>query len=198
MSADHGSTRTILGPATQLGFVVPDVEAAMRHWIDTFGVGPFVCMERGTAQPAPVTYLRGKPTVVELKLAFGFLGGTQIELIEQTNDAPSPYRSFLDAGREGLQHLGYWVEDHNAACKRVEAAGYKRDYEILVTGQDQPIIYYQSPASIGVMLELVPAKWRKSREAVLKATQDADADQNILRFDTYAAFLDWAGVTFDE
>ncbi|MBE0692063.1 MAG: VOC family protein [Aquamicrobium sp.] len=68
----------ILGPATQLGFVVRDVEAAMRHWIEVFGVGPFVCMERGVAQPPSVTWMRGAPVTVELKLAFGFMGDVQV------------------------------------------------------------------------------------------------------------------------
>ncbi len=30
-----------LGPTRQLGFVVPDIEEAMRHWSDVMGVGPF-------------------------------------------------------------------------------------------------------------------------------------------------------------
>ena len=112
----------ILGPATQLGFVVRDVEAAIRHWTEVFGVGPFIVMEHGTAQPPPPTFMRGEEVSVELKLGFGFMGDVQIELIEQRNDAPSPYAEFLAAGREGLQHLGFWVHDHAEATRRRPAA----------------------------------------------------------------------------
>jgi hypothetical protein len=187
----------ILGPATQLGFVVRDVEAAMRHWIEVFGVGPFICMERGTSQPAPVTRMRGQPVVVELKLAFGFMGEVQIELIEQRNDAPSPYREFLAAGREGLQHLGFWSHDHALATRAVETAGYKRVYEILIAGQQAPIIYYESPSLYGPMLEIVPPKWRRSREAVRAATQARIDGDPVIRFDTYAEFIAKAGVSFN-
>ncbi len=187
----------LLGPATQLGFVVRDLEAAMRHWIDVYGVGPFICMEKGTSQPAPTTYMRGKPVVVETKLAFGFMGDVQIELIEQRNDAPSPYTEFLDAGREGLQHLGFWVYDHAAAVTRLEAAGYERVYEIGLAGQDDPIIYYNSPSLYGPMLEIVPVKWRRSREAVRAACDEWTGGDPIIRYETYAAFLQARNVTFD-
>lgn len=187
----------LLGPATQLGFVVRDVEKAMRHWIDVFGVGPFVCMEHGTSQPPPVTWMRGEAVSVELKLAFGFMGDVQVELIEQRNDAPSPYTEFLAAGREGLQHLGFWVHDHAEATRVVEAAGYRPVYEIRVQGQDLPIVYYDSPSLYGPMLELVPPKWRRSREAIRTLTSQWRGGDPVIRSDTYAAFLADRGVTFE-
>ncbi len=187
----------ILGPATQLGFVVRDVEAAMRHWIEVFGVGPFVCMERGVSQPPSVTWMRGQPVRVELKLAFAFMGEVQVELIEQTNDAPSPYTEFLAAGREGLQHLGFWVHDHAAATRAVETAGYRPVYEIRVAGQELPIVYYDSPSLYGPMRERVPPKGRRSREAIGRLTREWTGEDPVIRFDTYSEFLARAGVTFD-
>lgn len=189
--------RPILGPATQLGFVVRDIEAAMRHWIDVFGVGPFIFMERGVSQPVGITYHRGEPVQVELRVAFAYMGDVQIELIEQTNDASSPYTDFLKAGREGLQHLGFWVHDHDEATKCVEAAGYESDYEIRVAGQTQPIIYYKSPSLYGPMLEIVPPMWRRSRQAVLDHIRAHEGTDPIIRFDTYSAFIAHAGVKFD-
>jgi hypothetical protein len=193
----HTALSPILGPATQLGFVVRDVEAAMRHWIEVFGVGPFLFMERGVSQPPSVTFMRGEPVTVELRLAFGFMGDVQIELIEQVNDAPSPYSEFLAAGREGLQHLGFWVHDHARASRIVEQAGYEPVYEIRVAGQELPIIYYDSPSHYGPMLELVPPKWRRSREAVRTATQAWAGGDPVIRFDTYSQFIEKAGVRFD-
>ncbi|CAN5698325.1 hypothetical protein BH09ACT9_BH09ACT9_22900 [soil metagenome] len=29
------------GPLRQLGFVVNDIDSALKHWIDVVGVGPF-------------------------------------------------------------------------------------------------------------------------------------------------------------
>ncbi len=187
----------ILGPATQLGFVVRDLEAAMRHWIEVFGIGPFICMEKGTAEPTPITSMRGEPVRVEMKLGFAFMGDVQIELIEQRNAARSPYSEFIAAGREGLQHLGFWVHDLAEATRRVEAAGYRPVYEIRVAGQELPIVYYDSPALYGPMLELVPPRWQRAREAVFAATRRWSGGDPVIRFRTYADFLVQAGVRFD-
>jgi catechol 2,3-dioxygenase-like lactoylglutathione lyase family enzyme len=187
--------RSVLGPAVQLGFVVRDVEAAMRHWIEVLGVGPFLFLEKGTGRPAPQSFFRKEPVHVEMRLAFGFIGDVQIELIEQVNDAPSPYREFLESGREGLQHFGFWVHDCEEACRRVEAAGYVLDFAIPIAGQIHPIVYYRAPDLVGAMVELVPPLWRRSREAVRKHL--ATFGGTVSTFATYGEFLAHAGVTFD-
>ena len=174
-----------------------NVEMAVRHWNEVFGVGPFVIMEHGTAQPPPPTYMRGEEVSVELKLAFGFMGDVQIEIIEQRNDAPSPYTEFLAAGREGLQHLGFWVHDHASATRRIEAAGYRPVYEIRVAGQPLPIVYYDSPSLYGPMLEIVPPQWRRSRQAIRRTIEAWNDTDPVIRFDTYTDFLAHSGVTFD-
>lgn len=187
----------MLGKAGQLGFVVRDLEAAMRHWIEVLGVAPFIYMENGVSQPVRETIYHGHSVHVELKLGFAFIGDMQIELIEQRNGAPSPYRAFLDAGSEGLQHLGFWVPDHRAAVARCEASGYRCVYRIAVSGPSDPIVYFQSPSAIGPMLELVPPAWRRSREAMKKATQAWTGQEPIIRHPTYVDFLTAAGVRFD-
>ncbi|WP_116597439.1 VOC family protein [Primorskyibacter marinus] len=199
IASEHPHALTpVLGPATQLGFVVRDLDEAVRHWIDVLGVGPFLFLENGTGRPAPQSIYRGQDVQIEMRLAFGFIGDVQLELIQQVNDAPSPYRTFLDEGREGLQHLGYWVPDHAAARNRIEADGYTPELVIPIAGQPDPIIYYSAPSVVGPMLEIVPRRWRHARAAVsdhLKAWSGGDP---LIRFDTYGAFLDHVGVTFDD
>ncbi len=36
----------LFGPLRQMGYVVLDVEAAMRHWVEVCGVGPWFYAER--------------------------------------------------------------------------------------------------------------------------------------------------------
>ena len=36
----------LFGPLRQMGYVVPDVEAAMRHWVTVCGVGPWFIADR--------------------------------------------------------------------------------------------------------------------------------------------------------
>lgn len=192
-----GGTASILGNATQLGFVVRDIRAAMAHWTEVMNVTPFLYMEKGNGWPAPPTLHRGVEVEVRTRVAFAFMGDVEIELIEQVNDASSPYRDFLAAGSEGLHHLGFWVPDAALACAKVEAAGYVLDYEIPV-GQPQSINYYRSPRSFGPMLEIVPGIWRQSRQAVLDTCRAWTGGDPILRYESYAEFRKGARVTFED
>jgi hypothetical protein len=36
----------IYGEVRQLGYVVRDIDAAMRHWVDVLGVGPWFYVDR--------------------------------------------------------------------------------------------------------------------------------------------------------
>ncbi|MGE3917357.1 MAG: VOC family protein, partial [Hyphomicrobiaceae bacterium] len=85
----------IYGEIRQLGYVVRDIEAAMRHWIEVLGVGPWYYVER---LPVRNFLYRGQPSDVHASIALANSGGAQIELIQQRNDAPSMYRDFLASG----------------------------------------------------------------------------------------------------
>ena len=101
----------IFGAITQNGYVVRDIEAAMRHWIDVLGVGPWFYVARA---PIEDFQYRGAPSPVEVSIALANSGALQIELIQQRNDAPSMYRDFLQAGNERLQHVAYWTQTFDA------------------------------------------------------------------------------------
>src|ERR1700754_1161397 len=88
----------LFGPVRQNGYVVRDIEAAMKHWIEVMQVGPFFYFP--TVKVEEFTYY-GKPSDVQLSIALANSGSLQIELIQQRNDAPSMYRDYLAAGREG-------------------------------------------------------------------------------------------------
>ncbi|MEO3388817.1 VOC family protein [Mesorhizobium sp. CAU 1741] len=199
--APHGSAmnlaRSALGPVTQLGFVVRDLDAAVRHWVEGVGVGPFLFLEKGTGRPPNPSIFRGQHVVVEMRLAFGFIGDVQVELIQQINNAPSPYLEFLAEGREGLQHLCHSVDDYTAACVQLEASGYIREFVIPVAGHNDAIAYYRSPSFVGTMVEIVPPRWRKARAAVQERIRAWDGGDPIIRYDSYGDFLAAAKVDFD-
>ncbi|AMK18483.1 VOC family protein [Sphingobium sp. MI1205] len=94
------------GSVRQLGVVVKDAEAAMLHWGRHMGVGPFFVIEGATFQDYRYRGVPGPSPVC----TFGYAqaGDLQVEIIAQTNDAPSGYLDFLASGREGCQHLSSW------------------------------------------------------------------------------------------
>ena len=112
----------IFGEIRQLGYVVRDIDSAMRHWIEALGVGPWFYVER---LPVRNFLYRGEPSDVHASIAIANSGGTQIELIQQRNSAPSMYLDFLANGPDGLQHVSTWPVDYDGTIKQALAAGHR-------------------------------------------------------------------------
>jgi hypothetical protein len=112
----------IYGEVRQLGYVVHDIEAAMRHWVDVLGVGPWFYVER---LPVRDFRFRGTPCEPHVSIALANSGRAQIELIQQRCDTPTMYTEFLARGPEGLQHVSTWPVDYDATLARALAAGHR-------------------------------------------------------------------------
>ena len=139
-----------LGDVRQNGYVVRDIEAAMKHWTERLGIGPFLYHEDA---PFEDFHYRGTPSAARASLAFAHAGRLQIELIQPQNDEPSMYREFLGAGREGLQHLGYLVDDFEG----VVAGCLARGWQIGQRGSLQGcrFAYFDTEAHSGTVLEVI-------------------------------------------
>ena len=61
---------------------------------------------------------RGELSDVDVSIAMANSGDMQIELIEQHNDAPSPYLDFLNQRGPGLQHVSVWSENFDTDMQR--------------------------------------------------------------------------------
>jgi glyoxalase/bleomycin resistance protein/dioxygenase superfamily protein len=141
----------LFGPIRQNGYVVRDVRAAMKHWVEVLGVGPWFYFDR-----VKVDWFRhrGAPSDLAASIALANSGDLQIELIQQRNDAPSMYREFLAAGREGLQHVAYWTKDYQATYDRALALGYTVGQEGQIGGEQGRFVYFDTELHPGTVLEL--------------------------------------------
>ncbi|GMV61886.1 MAG: glyoxalase [Parvibaculum sp.] len=139
------------GKVCQNGYVVRDIEAALKHWTEVMGVGPFYYIDRVKCDW--FTY-RGEPSPVEMSIALGNTGDLQIELIQQRNDAPSMYMDFLNAGREGLQHMSWWTTDYQAQYDRALAAGFKVGHEGQIGGPQGRFVYFDTETHPGTVIEM--------------------------------------------
>jgi hypothetical protein len=137
----------LFGPVIQQGYVVPDIQAAMQHWLDR-GIGPFFIEEHIN----PPGEADGATIDTDLSAAFAFSGDQQIEVIQQHNDAPTIYREFLDRNPAGgLQHLAVWVEDIDASLAELG------DAYVLRQRYGDAHAYVDSTATPGVMMQLMAA-----------------------------------------
>lgn len=148
-----------LGPTRQLGFVVPDIEEAMRHWSDVMGVGPFFYNPQVPIEDYTYDGIRYTP---HNSVALANSGYIQIELIQCRNDVPSMYKDFTDAGHWGLQHTAYWTQDYDRDLERMLAEGFKVKMSGKV-GESGRFAYFDRDTHPGTVIELSEVKGPKGR-----------------------------------
>lgn len=138
----------LFGPVVQQGYVVPDVHAAIRHWLAR-GVGPFFIEEH----IRPAGSYDDAPTQPDLSAAFAYSGDQQIEVIQQFDDAPTIYHDYLERNPEGgLQHLAFWVDDIPEALDRLAAEAHA--YRVRQSFGDMHA-YLDSEEEPGMMIQLM-------------------------------------------
>jgi hypothetical protein len=142
----------LFGPVAQIGMVVRDIEAAMRHWAEACGVGPWFHIPR---YPLPRFRYRGvEGPGPDVSIALAYSGEVQLELIQQRCDTPSMYRDFIAAGMEGMQHWAFWSEDYDAALARALAAGHRIGQEGDAIGRGR-FAYLETTGHPGTAVEIV-------------------------------------------
>jgi len=111
----------------QIGVVVRDLEEVTKR-LSSLGIGPF---EHSSPPPgAEGLFLYDKPLDIELKQLCTKIGDIELELI-QPGEEESPWKDFLDSKGEGIQHLGFKVDD----LKDVIAKLVKQGASVFVTGK---------------------------------------------------------------
>ncbi|MGI9284735.1 MAG: VOC family protein [Pseudomonadales bacterium] len=116
-----------LPPIDQIGFVVPDLDAALQLYDPLFG--PFEMMDA----PLQGTTFRGKKIDCHLSLAFGKSGALEMEFITVLSGA-CPHQEFLDAGGNGMHHVRYRVSDHDEKVAAARAIGFNPIWSMRMDG----------------------------------------------------------------
>lgn len=142
----------------QQAYVVDDIDAAMRRWHETWGIGPFYVLRH--AQWENLRY-RGQPATVDASFAMAQAGPVQIELCQQHNDARSCYRDAFEAGQEGFHHVATVTEDFDAEIARFADSGF----DIAMDGTFGEMRFaYVDTRSIGGFMTEVISNWAPVNE----------------------------------
>ncbi|MDR3500059.1 MAG: VOC family protein [Parvibaculum sp.] len=170
-----------LGEVRQVGYVVRDIEAAMKSWIETLGVGPWYYIDR---VPMRDFVCRGVAGTPQVSIALANSGAVQIELIEQRDMTASMYREFLDGGHEGAQHISYWIDDFDAGLAKLLAGGYEvgQSGNIGKSGRFAYLTHRLQPATVIEISEVNGAKGRFFAE-IAEAARTWDGSDPIRRMD---------------
>ncbi|MDR2857006.1 MAG: VOC family protein [Novosphingobium sp.] len=139
-----------IGNIVQIAYLPEDFDAAIRHWTEIVGVGPFFLLEN--IRLGEMRY-RGQPSDAEFSIAIGYWGDMQIELIRAENDAPSIYTGEY-AVKDRVHHVCIFVDSIAEARKACAEAGA----EILVEGKvgnTGEVIYVDAGGGPGHVIELL-------------------------------------------
>ncbi len=141
---------TTFSRLVHIGMVVKDMDQAIERF-KALGIGPF--KPRILPADARETY-RGRPFAPAERVAIqtARIGDMELELIQPVSGA-SPHREFLEQKGEGVQHLGFLVDDLQEDVELLTAAGST----VLLTSQFKGgggVAYLDLDAA-GLIVELV-------------------------------------------
>jgi catechol 2,3-dioxygenase-like lactoylglutathione lyase family enzyme len=148
--------RWILPPPSQVGVVVRDLGKAIDYYSRTFGLGPFQTVEFAPAKH----WVKGKPTPIRLNIGMCQWGPLTLELIEPV-EGDAPHKWFLEEKGEGLQHLGFIVDNYDEWLRYLKEKGIQvlMNAETDVEGMGHVRAAYMESDSIGgVLFELIEVK----------------------------------------
>ena len=137
-----------------ISVVVKDMNKAIRHF-ESIGIGPFPPLI-GPTGIVPLTNKRigDKKSDYELDLrhAKGGVGGLQFEVIQPLK-GKTPVAEFLKAKGEGIQHIGFFVDDFDREAAKMTARGFK----ITQYGETPSVkwAYFDTDRMGGVAIELM-------------------------------------------
>ncbi len=132
----------------QLGFVVDDVVAAARRWVDAHGVGPFHVLPVVEQQMV----VRGEPAPVSIQVGVAQAGPVQIELIQQHCDRPSIYRDWSRDGHGPFHQLATVTSEYDARVEHLVGQGYELAAE---SGGPMRVAYLDTVHDFGFTTEIV-------------------------------------------
>jgi len=132
-----------------VGVVVRDIEKAIEY-LSSLGIGPF---EPHYPDPPGVEkLLRGKPTQYKLEMSNAKMGHVNLELIQPV-ERESIWKEFLDSKGEGIQHIGFIVDDLDKEVEELTKQGVK----VLTSGKwpGGGFAYLEIDAIGGMIIELI-------------------------------------------
>jgi hypothetical protein len=142
-----------MGGVAQTAFVVPDLPAAIEHWVTNMGAGPFFVLPNLLA---PGQVYRDQESRADVTLAMGFAGHMQIELIQPLDDHPSVYKETIDLRGHGFHHLGIACDDVEATSAEYRQRGYREAYRAAVPTGGEVVYLDNGRGAAEGFIELLP------------------------------------------
>jgi methylmalonyl-CoA/ethylmalonyl-CoA epimerase len=150
-ASESGSFRALPFGFHQISWLVRDIDAAERFFVDTVGVPKFFKLQEIRAADVHGTY-QGRPGDWSCDFYLGYHGDLQIELVRHLAGT-SIFADWHAAHGDGVHHIAYRVDDFEAARAYMESAGFP-----MVQSFDPPggkVAYYDTVRVLGIFTEII-------------------------------------------
>ena len=144
--------QSLFGKIDQIGVMVRDMDKAIEYY-QSLGIGPFEPLKNVAIISREIYGKHIAPDSPKLKIRVAQMGPVQFELIEPGEGAYF-WREFLDAKGEGINHLGFFVDDIDKAEAELAGKGCKLLYRSRFQNGGGAA-YFDTDEVGGVLIEFV-------------------------------------------
>jgi hypothetical protein len=141
---------SVFSGTLQVSVVVPNLDEAMRTYVDEYGIGPWDIYE---FSPDNVSGMHesGQPVERTWRLALANVGDVQWELVQPLDD-DSVYARFLAERGAGVHHIGVSVQDYAGTISELTGRGH----DVLLGGTYNGVTfaYLSTDRDLGVVTEI--------------------------------------------
>ena len=138
-----------------IAVIVKDMNKAIEYY-ESLGIGPFPPFI-GPEGTVTLTEKKvgGKPVDYQIDLRQAEVGGLTFEVI-QPLEGETPVKEFLEKKGEGIQHIGFFVDDLDQETAKMA----ERGFSITQSGESPRVkwAYYDTDKVGGVAIELMQQK----------------------------------------
>ena len=135
-----------------ISVIVKDMNKAIQFY-QSMGIGPFppIIGPEGTVTLSEKK-VRGKPAEYQIDLREAKVGDLTLEII-QPLEGETPVKEFLKKKGEGVQHIGFFVDDLDKETAKLA----KKGFNITQSGKSPKVkwAYYDTDKVGGVSIELM-------------------------------------------
>ena len=170
-----------MGGIAQTAYVVEDLQASIRRFIEDTGAGPFFVLDHFLV---PGQVYRGDESRADITIAMGFAGHMLMELIQPLDDHPSVYQETIRHRGYGFHHFGIACADVDAASRDYQRRGYHEAFRAAVPTGGEVVYLDNGDAAQWGFLELLPVTpgMDETFTRFWKASRDWDGSEPIRSF----------------
>lgn len=137
----------------QVAIVCKDIEATTKRWATLLGVEPPQIRTTRPGREVKLVY-RGQPSDGRVRMAFIRMGQVVLEFLEPVG-GPTSWREHLEKYGEGVQHLGFQVQDLDRTLGALERLGLRELHRGRYDQDNGTYVYMDSRDALGVVIELL-------------------------------------------